>query len=101
LPHLQKLYAELKDKGLELIAINSGDPEETINKYAKESGFTFKIGMGEKPASDGKNYQVPTLYGVQAYPTNYVLDGEGKVIFRSVGFNEEGLRGALEKLGVK
>jgi hypothetical protein len=38
---------------------------------------------------------------VQAYPTNYVLDLEGKVVWRGVGFNEAEIRAALEKLGVK
>jgi len=98
---LQKLYSELKDKGLEMVAINFRDPAETINRYVNENKFTFKIGMGDKAAGDSKNYQVPALYGVEAYPTNYVIDSEGKVLFRCVGFNEEGIRDALARLGVK
>jgi hypothetical protein len=40
-------------------------------------------------------------YGVQAYPTNYVIDSTGKVVFRCVGFDPEGIKAALAKLGVK
>lgn len=101
MPHLQELYAGLKNKGFDMIAVNSGDSVDVINKYAKESGFTFRIGLGGRPTADGKNYAVFDLYGVQAYPTNYLLDGEGRVVFRSVGFNEAGLKAALEKMGVK
>ena len=40
-------------------------------------------------------------YGVKGYPSNYLLDSNGKIVFRSVGFDEEGIRAALAKLGVK
>ena len=51
--------------------------------------------------SKGDNYDAALQYRVQAYPTNYVLDGSGGVIFRSVGFDEAGIRKALEQLDVK
>ena len=40
-------------------------------------------------------------YGVQAYPTNYLVTSDGKIAWRGVGFNEDALRSALEKIGVK
>jgi len=92
---LQKLYSELKDKGLELIAINHGDSADTITNYIKEGHFTFDIVMGGEEGSVFKDY------GVQAFPTNYVLDPDGKVVWRGVGFDETSIRAALEKLGVK
>jgi hypothetical protein len=72
-----------------------------INKYVSDNHFTFKIGMGGERVPGGKQHEVFGLYGVQAYPTNYLVDPAGKVVYRSVGFNEAGLRAALEKLGVK
>lgn len=49
----------------------------------------------------GDNYDASLQYRVEAYPTNYVLDSSGKVVFRSVGFDEDGIRKALAKLEVK
>ena len=40
-------------------------------------------------------------YGVQAYPTNYLLGPDGKIVWRSVGFDEAGLRAALAGMGLK
>jgi outer membrane lipoprotein-sorting protein/peroxiredoxin len=94
-PHLQQLFSELKDKGLDLIAVNNGDSKDTINKYVAENKFTFKIGMPPQ------GYGIFNDYGVQAYPTNYVVDSKGKVVFRCVGFDEEGIKKALADLGVK
>ena len=93
------MYAELKSKGVELIAINNGDPKERIEKYVKEGSFTFPIAMGGP--RNTKDYAVFENYGVMAYPTNYVLDSKGNVVYRDLGFNEKAIRAALEKLGVK
>ena len=92
------MYKALKAKGLALIAVNSGDSKAEILKYVKEGGFTFAIGMDNVGRKD---YGVAKKYGVQAYPTNYVVDSKGNVVWRSVGFDENGLKSALAKLGVK
>lgn len=75
--------------------MNQGDDKETINKYVKENSFTYKIGMPPK------GYGIFNDYGVLAYPTNYLVDSKGNVVFRSVGFDEEGIKKALAALGVK
>jgi hypothetical protein len=93
------LYAELQSKGLNLIAVNNGDPVERINSYVKEGSFTFPIVMGGP--QNAKNYEVFEKFGVQVYPTNYLLDSEGKVVYADIGFNEKAIREALDKLGVK
>lgn len=92
------MYSELKDKGLNLVAINNGDERDVINKYVKEGGFTFPIVMGDYMGGDSSVFK---KYGVQAYPTNYLLDENGRVLWRGVGFNEKQMRDALEKAGLK
>jgi hypothetical protein len=49
----------------------------------------------------GKHYNVAGKFGVNGYPTNYLIDSNGKIAFRSIGYDESGLRAALAKLGVK
>ena len=39
-----------------------------------------------------------TAFGVVAYPTNYLIGPDGKIVFRATGFDETALRAALEKL---
>jgi len=92
---LQQIYNELKGQGLNLIAVNSGDPAATIVKYRKEGKFTFPMAMD---SSDGK---VANLFKVQAYPTNYILDAEGKVVAAFVGFDEAAMKKALTGMGFK
>ena len=52
----------------------------------------------------GEEYTLGRAYGVMAYPTNYILDADGKVVWRGVGFGpetEKQIREALARLGVK
>ena len=49
----------------------------------------------------GPGYAVGRTYGVQAYPTNYLLDENGKIVWRGVGFDEQALRAAIDRLGLK
>ena len=41
----RSLESFLKDKGLNLVAINNRDEKDVINKDVKEGGFTFPIVM--------------------------------------------------------
>ena len=79
------------------MAINTGDEEAEILKYVAEGKFTFPIVLG----GEGSKYAVGKAYGVQAYPTNYLVGPDGKVLWRGVGFDEEGLRKALSDAGLK
>ena len=51
------------------------------------------------PKNNGGDYDVAKHYGVMAYPTNYLVGADGKVLWRAVGFDEEGLKAALKKAG--
>lgn len=77
-----------------MVAINRGDSPATIQKYVKEGGFTFPIVVGGRGS-------VFEHYRVEGYPTNYLLNGQGQVVYRSLGFDEQGLRAALEQIGFK
>lgn len=89
------MYDQFKRQGLEVVAINLNDAPETISKYAADSKFTFHLGMCKE--SD----PVWQKYGAVGCPTNYLLDAEGKVVWRQAGFEEQEVRAALKKLGLE
>ena len=55
------------------------------------------------PAPSEDHQDVFARYGVKGYPTTFLLDSEGKIVWDHVGFGDE-LRGELEnqlqKLGI-
>ena len=96
LPHLQKLYDELKDDGLGVLAIDSDDDRASIARYAAASSWTMPIAVGSQERL-GQN--IPALYSVELFPTNYLVNPSGKVVYRRVGWDEAGLRASLRGLG--
>jgi len=78
------------------VAVNANDSEAKVQQYINENKWSFKIVMG----GQGEQYTLGKAYGVQAYPTNYLVGPDGKVLWRGVGFDETGLRAALAKAGV-
>jgi outer membrane lipoprotein-sorting protein/peroxiredoxin len=86
-PHLQKLFTDLKAKGFDVIAINRGDSEAVITEYFNENSYTFRTVMG----GSGDQYTVGRAFGVRAYPTNYLVGADGKVLWRGVGYSEKAL----------
>jgi len=89
---LKKLYAETKDKGLVLVAINPNNPDglsldelgyskyndgfEDMQKYAKERGFDFPY------LYDGETQAVAKAYGCLATPHLFIFDAQRKLQYK-------------------
>jgi peroxiredoxin/outer membrane lipoprotein-sorting protein len=94
-PAFEKIYESWKKDGLMAMAINHGDSITEIGEYVRQTGITFPVLIGDESE--------PTVfdkYGVVAFPVTYLLDSAGKIVFRSAGIDEEGLRKALAALGL-
>jgi thioredoxin-related protein len=90
-----ELHKELKGKGLNIVAIGLLDDPGKIVQFNRgfKADSTLLVGKGEK--------EVFSQFGVRAVPTNYILDSDGEVAHRFVGYKQKKLLEALEKLGVK
>jgi peroxiredoxin len=90
----QRLYTNLKDDGFSIVAINNTDTAAAIRSYARDNRLTFSMVMAE-----GDNTGVLSAYLIQTYPSTYLLNSEGKVVYKAVGVDEAGLLRALKELG--
>lgn len=81
LPVLQALSMKYKDKGLRIIGIDPFDKKESnIIAFLREKGIDYTILLGGKEVA--KNYRVP------GYPTIYLIDRTGKIIFSQLGYRQ-------------
>ena len=78
MPSMETLYARYREKGLEILAVNSGESRQEVLAFMNEYGFSFPALLDE----DGK---VSSSYGIQAIPTSYLIDSEGMIVARLVG----------------
>lgn len=71
-PHLKELYAKYKDRGLELLAVSN-------EEESKIAGF---VNGDKKPNYTVIRYsKIAELYGLTGWPSAWVLDAEGKVLW--------------------
>jgi outer membrane lipoprotein-sorting protein/peroxiredoxin len=92
-PQMQKLYSEYKAKGLAIVAVNYQDSADAIKKYAKTVKATFPLAMNGIGTGDAVK-----LYGVKAFPTSYLVNSKGKIVWASIAYDDAGLRKALKGL---
>ncbi|MBK3496783.1 TlpA family protein disulfide reductase [Viridibacillus sp. YIM B01967] len=75
-PHMQKIYEEYKNQGVEILAVNVTNKdkgEEAAAQFVKEHGLTFEVLLDEEGFA-GSTYQVLSL------PTTYMIDTKGNMI---------------------
>lgn len=78
MPDMEKLYG---DMDIEILAVNLTESEkskEDVTQFVEEFGLTFPVPMDEK--SD-----VQDTYRVQAYPTSYLIDANGRIQYVAIG----------------
>jgi thiol-disulfide isomerase/thioredoxin len=93
LPALKKWDAEYRDKGLTIIGVHTPelDYERNVENLRREiSGLGIKY-----PVVTDQDYSTWKAYGVEAWPTLFLIDKEGRVRWTHVG---EGYYGEIEQV---
>ncbi len=93
-PDLQALYERYEGK-LDLYAVNvmSLDTRKGAEKFIAEYGLTFPVPVDEDGTVTSKRY------GVDGYPTSFLVDREGVVVDAVFGIiNPEDLQRKIDKL---
>lgn len=84
LPRLEPIYQKYKDQGFRVVAVESERDTEGARKFIEENKLTYTF-LEDREADDEK--VVPKLT-TGSFPTSYLINREGKVIFAHVGFDE-------------
>lgn len=79
-PYLIKLKKKFKNQKFELLAINLQDSKEKVERYVKKRQINYPVLL------NGKN--VAKRYGVDAFPTFFIINKSGKIIYSQVGFDK-------------
>ena len=83
LPHVEELYAEFGDAGFEvLLMATDSEGLDVVVPYFSAKPTTVKILIDKyQKASDA--------FGVEALPTMFLVDPDGRIAFKTVGYHEE------------
>lgn len=81
MPSLNRAAAWLKQYDIELLAINSGEQPERVEKFLRERTLDFPVVLD--PNSD-----VSAEWKATRLPMTYVVDPEGRLVYRALGSRE-------------
>jgi peroxiredoxin len=97
LPRLQPLFETYKDQGFNVVVVDGKRQTELAKKFIDKHGLTYTaLENGEDDAEVVKN-----VFGVQSFPTSFLIDREGRVMYSHLGFeagDEEHLAEEIESL---
>jgi len=88
---LQKIQADYKDKGVQVVMVNIDEERFRLSAFLKKNPVIAMVLL-----TDGK---VDSTYDVRGIPLNLVLDRKGMIRSRKSGFSGEAqMRGLLDSL---
>ena len=93
MPHLRELHEKYADKGLRIVGITD-EPEAKIRPIARRFKIPYTLGSN-------RSYDAFRMYSVQALPTAYLIDDQGKIheVFIGGGHVQKLDRMIVELLG--
>lgn len=93
LPHIEAFHQKYSDQGLLVLALSSDQEYDLVRPFIDKYNYTFTV-----LDADAK---VEADYGVEGYPTVYLIDRQGRVRFQHIGYgpgNEEKLEEEIKEL---
>lgn len=78
---LEALYQIYKGDGLAVLAVNMGETVEQVRAYIEKHGLSFPHVMDPEARAE-------RAFGIQATPTNYLIDRRGHVVAAGMGYRD-------------
>jgi len=92
MPGLSRIYAETKDKGLQLISFDHGTGAEDSAVYMKHHHYDW-------PSYHDEGNAVFDKFKAEGVPLVVLIDPQGKIVYYDFGNQEQELRRAIASLG--
>ena len=98
LPRLEPIWQSYKNKGLCIVAVERSRDTERALRLIKDNTLTYHFLENGKDGAEVVRKQ----FGVTTFPTSFLIDRDGRVMYVHVGFEagdekhlEEQIRGLL------
>jgi thiol-disulfide isomerase/thioredoxin len=81
MPSLEKLEQEYNGGKLKILQIDVRETAEDVASFIRDNNYSFTVLL------DG-NGAVSKIYSVYAHPAAFLIDKQGNVVLRSVGYRD-------------
>jgi cytochrome c biogenesis protein CcmG/thiol:disulfide interchange protein DsbE len=86
-PHLQRLWERYRSRGVVVVGVNIQDTEAAARDFVRRFGQTFPVGMD-------RSGTIAIDFGVVGVPETYLIDRQGRIVFKHAGTVTEDLLAA-------
>lgn len=86
MPQVNQTYLDYRDRGLAVFAINldGRDREQMVREFIGQAGYQFVALQGGM-----MGIGIDQVYGVTGIPTTFVIDRQGVVRYRHIGYRDD------------
>lgn len=78
MPAFESAYQAFADNGFTIVAVNNAEAPAVVQGFRAEMGLSFPLVMDQSGIIQG-------LYGIQQYPSTFLVDRDGTIIARHFG----------------
>ena len=78
MPEIEKLYQETKNSDLVIVAVEIGEPLDTVKSFIDSNKYNFKVLLDS-------DQSVASKYNIASIPTSYFIDVNGNIVSKNVG----------------
>lgn len=89
MPHLNELQNKFRNKNFKIISINSYDSKADVSWLTNKFKTNYTVLLNGKQSAE--------KYGVEGFPTFFIVDRTGKIIYVNTGYNEA-IHSEVEKI---
>ncbi|MBS4176468.1 thiol-disulfide oxidoreductase ResA [Lederbergia citrea] len=92
MPDMNNQYKTYKDLGVEILAVNVGEPEFLINNFLQKYPLDY-------PILKDKTKDIMSMYKIYNLPATFLVDPEGKITMIEEGrLSEAKIKGMMESI---
>ena len=95
-PNMKAQYEKYKEKGYEMLAYSDDNEVSDIIQFQEKNQYPWLVASRKVSVDQGLKDYID-FYGRAGIPVTFLVDRDGKVLFRMVGSDDEKLNQALEK----
>ena len=79
MPSVNRLYSELRGRGLEVLLISFREDPEVVKRAVRDRGYVAPVLLDRSGEVTGR------VYGVWGPPTAFLVDPRGQLVARIIG----------------
>jgi len=91
LPSMNQGWQKIKHQGIDMVAINVGEDEDTIFPFTADFPIEFPVLLD-------LNGEITAQWPIKGLPTTFVIDPDGRIVYRAIGGRDWGSDIILDKV---